>query len=138
MSAQKKKSKVVATAQLPEIPQKLYFTIGEVGRLCDLRPHVLRYWEEEFSQLRPMKRRGNRRYYQKEDVELVRTIRELLYLQGFTIEGARQQLALNKRRAASKKAEPKEPLAQPNTTRLAINPDVVSSLEQVLGELEEV
>ncbi|HLR18212.1 MAG TPA: MerR family transcriptional regulator [Alcanivoracaceae bacterium] len=78
---------------LPEIPDKRYFTIGEVGELCDLKPHVLRYWEQEFSQLKPVKRRGNRRYYQREDVLLVRQIRTLLYDQGFTIEGARQQLA---------------------------------------------
>jgi DNA-binding transcriptional MerR regulator len=79
--------------ELPPIPEKMYFTIGEVGRLCDLRPHVLRYWEQEFSQLSPAKRRGNRRYYQLKDVLLVRKIRHLLYEQGFTIEGAKQQLA---------------------------------------------
>jgi len=78
---------------LPTIPEKRYFTIGEVGELCDLKPHVLRYWEQEFSQLKPVKRRGNRRYYQREDVLLVRQIRTLLYDQGFTIEGARQQLS---------------------------------------------
>lgn len=78
---------------LPEIPDKRYFTIGEVGELCDLKPHVLRYWEQEFSQLKPVKRRGNRRYYQREDVLLVCQIKTLLYEQGFTIEGARQQLA---------------------------------------------
>lgn len=79
--------------ELPPIPEKMYFTIGEVGKLCDLRPHVLRYWEQEFSQLSPAKRRGNRRYYQLKDVLLVRKIRHLLYEQGFTIEGAKQQLA---------------------------------------------
>lgn len=79
--------------ELPSIPEKMYFTIGEVGRLCHLRPHVLRYWEQEFSQLSPAKRRGNRRYYQLKDVLLVRKIRHLLYEQGFTIEGAKQQLA---------------------------------------------
>lgn len=78
---------------LPDIPEKRYFTIGEVGELCDLKPHVLRYWEQEFSQLKPVKRRGNRRYYQREDVLLVRQIKALLYDQGFTIDGARQQLA---------------------------------------------
>jgi transcriptional regulator, MerR family len=77
---------------LPEIPGKRYFAIGEVALLCAVKPHVLRYWEQEFPQLRPAKRRGNRRYYQREDVELVRRIRELLYEQGFTITGARQQL----------------------------------------------
>lgn len=79
--------------QLPEIPEKLYFAIGEVAKLCALKPHVLRYWEQEFSQLSPSKRRGNRRYYQHKDVMRVRQIRSLLYENGFTIEGARQQLA---------------------------------------------
>ena len=79
--------------ELPAIPGKRYFTIGEVSELCEVKPHVLRYWEQEFSQLRPSKRRGNRRYYQKEDVELVRTIRGLLYSQGYTIGGARQRLS---------------------------------------------
>lgn len=78
--------------ELPAIPHKLYFTIGEVGKLCDLKTHVLRYWEKEFSQLNPSKRRGNRRYYQRKDVLLLRRIKELLYQQGFTIEGARAQL----------------------------------------------
>ena len=78
---------------LPEIPAKRYFTIGEVSELCDVKPYVLRYWEQEFSQLRPMKRRGNRRYYQHHEVMLVRRIRELLYDRGFTISGARNQLA---------------------------------------------
>jgi len=83
----------VSSSDLPGIPDKLYFTIGEVGRLCDLKPHVLRYWEQEFPQLSPSKRRGNRRYYQRKDVVLVRQIRELLYEQGYTIEGARQQIS---------------------------------------------
>lgn len=77
---------------LPVIPAKRYFTIGEVGDLCGVKPHVLRYWEQEFSQLRPMKRRGNRRYYQHHEVLLVRRIRELLYNEGFTISGARNRL----------------------------------------------
>lgn len=78
---------------LPTIPDKRYFTIGEVSELCGVKPYVLRYWEQEFSQLKPMKRRGNRRYYQHHEVLLVRRIRELLYEQGFTISGARNQLA---------------------------------------------
>ena len=78
---------------LPSIPAKRYFTIGEVAELCGVKPHVLRYWEQEFTQLRPMKRRGNRRYYQHHEVLLVRRIRELLYEQGFTISGARNRLA---------------------------------------------
>ena len=77
---------------LPSIPAKRYFTIGEVGDLCDVKPHVLRYWEQEFTQLRPMKRRGNRRYYQHHEVLMIRRIRELLYDQGFTISGARNKL----------------------------------------------
>ncbi|MGB5226419.1 MAG: MerR family transcriptional regulator [Arenicellales bacterium] len=77
---------------LPAIPAKRYFTIGEVSELCQVKPHVLRYWEQEFSQLNPVKRRGNRRYYQRHEVELIRTIRQLLYLEGFTISGARQKL----------------------------------------------
>lgn len=82
-----------ATSSLPAIPNKRYFTIGEVGTLCDVKSHVLRYWEQEFSQLKPIKRRGNRRYYQRHDIELIRLIRTLLYEQGFTIAGARQQLS---------------------------------------------
>ena len=78
--------------QLPTIPGKRYFTIGEVSELCDVKPHVLRYWEQEFPMLSPVKRRGNRRYYQRQDVLLIRQIRSLLYDQGFTIGGARQRL----------------------------------------------
>ena len=78
--------------QLPPIPAKRYFTIGEVSVLCDVKPHVLRYWEQEFTQLRPVKRRGNRRYYQHHEVLMIRRIRELLYERGFTISGARNQL----------------------------------------------
>ena len=81
-----------STADLPVIPGKRYFTIGEVSELCGVKPHVLRYWEQEFPQLKPVKRRGNRRYYQRHDVLMIRQIRNLLYEQGFTIGGARQQL----------------------------------------------
>lgn len=90
---------------LPSIPAKRYFTIGEVSDLCGVKPHVLRYWEQEFTQLRPMKRRGNRRYYQHHEVLMIRRIRDLLYDQGFTISGARNklqelvQLERDKRRA---------------------------------------
>lgn len=84
-------SKAVLTV-LPPIPAKRYFTIGEVSDLCGVKPHVLRYWEQEFTQLKPVKRRGNRRYYQHHEVLLVRRIRELLYEQGFTISGARNKL----------------------------------------------
>jgi len=82
-----------AQVALPPIPAKRYFTIGEVSELCGVKPHVLRYWEQEFTQLRPMKRRGNRRYYQHHEVLLVRRIRELLYEEGFTINGARNRLS---------------------------------------------
>jgi DNA-binding transcriptional MerR regulator len=85
-------SKVDLKTPLPPIPAKRYFTIGEVSELCGVKPHVLRYWEQEFTQLRPMKRRGNRRYYQHHEVLLVRRIRGLLYEQGFTISGARNRL----------------------------------------------
>ena len=78
--------------ELPPIPPKRYFTIGEVGELCSVKPHVLRYWEAEFPQLKPVKRRGNRRYYQRQDVILIREIKKLLYEQGYTIGGARQKM----------------------------------------------
>ncbi|MDE2089790.1 MAG: MerR family transcriptional regulator [Gammaproteobacteria bacterium] len=80
-------------SELPPIPGKRYFTIGEVSDLCAVKPHVLRYWEQEFPQLKPVKRRGNRRYYQRHDVLMIRQIRSLLYEQGFTIGGARQRLS---------------------------------------------
>ncbi len=82
-----------STVDLPAIPGKRYFTIGEVSELCGVKPHVLRYWEQEFTQLKPVKRRGNRRYYQRHDVIMIRQIRSLLYEQGFTIGGARQQMS---------------------------------------------
>jgi DNA-binding transcriptional MerR regulator len=81
-----------SSSSLPPIPAKRYFTIGEVSELCGVKPHVLRYWEQEFTQLKPVKRRGNRRYYQHHEVLLIRRIRDLLYEQGFTISGARNQL----------------------------------------------
>ena len=86
---------------LPPIPAKRYFTIGEVSELCGVKPHVLRYWEQEFTQLRPVKRRGNRRYYQHHEVLLIRRIRELLYEQGFTISGARNRLEEGERPSRS-------------------------------------
>jgi DNA-binding transcriptional MerR regulator len=95
---------------LPAIPAKRYFTIGEVSELCQVKPHVLRYWEQEFSQLNPVKRRGNRRYYQRHEVELIRTIRSLLYLEGFTISGARHKLESDEdisEAAVEKVAKPK-------------------------------
>ena len=92
---------------LPPIPAKRYFTIGEVSELCGVKPHVLRYWEQEFTQLKPVKRRGNRRYYQHHEVLLIRRIRELLYEQGFTISGARNRLdGRGHALAAAPEAEP--------------------------------
>ena len=99
----------LATTDLPAIPAKRYFTIGEVSELCGVKPHVLRYWEQEFTQLKPLKRRGNRRYYQHHEVLLIRRIRELLYEHGFTINGARNRL--------------EEPLPPPPATRGAAGGD---------------
>jgi DNA-binding transcriptional MerR regulator len=93
-------------AELPPIPAKRYFTIGEVSELCGVKPHVLRYWEQEFTQLKPVKRRGNRRYYQHHEVLLIRRIRELLYEEGFTISGARNRL--DSARIDSARIEPEE------------------------------
>src|ERR1700686_4369368 len=98
---------------LPPIPAKRYFTIGEVSDLCGVKPHVLRYWEQEFTQLRPVKRRGNRRYYQHHEVLLIRRIRELLYEQGFTINGARNRLDTresNRRDTAAASELPTQPV----------------------------
>jgi DNA-binding transcriptional MerR regulator len=99
-------------AELPPIPAKRYFTIGEVSELCGVKPHVLRYWEQEFTQLKPVKRRGNRRYYQHHEVLLIRRIRQLLYEEGFTISGARNRLdnaRLDARIEAEEKSEPSAP-----------------------------
>jgi len=105
-------------AELPEIPRKRYFAIGEVSELCDVKPHVLRYWEQEFPQLKPAKRRGNRRYYQQDDVLMVRRIRSLLYEQGFTIGGARLRL----REASLKPAASVAPLAALQTVETVAKP----------------
>ncbi len=91
---------------LPAIPAKRYFTIGEVSELCGVKPHVLRYWEQEFTQLKPVKRRGNRRYYQHHEVLLVRRIRQLLYEEGFTISGARNRLDDNDPRSGASEQPP--------------------------------
>jgi len=105
---------------LPSIPAKRYFTIGEVSELCGVKPHVLRYWEQEFTQLKPVKRRGNRRYYQHHEVLLIRRIRELLYEQGFTISGARNKLDSRMNEAVL--AAPAE-LSEPFTDEAAPHPD---------------
>ncbi len=107
-------SDLPAAADLPPIPLKRYFTIGEVSELCGVKPHVLRYWEQEFTQLRPVKRGGNRRYYQHHEVLLIRRIRELLYQDGFTIFGARNRLdeiASRKREDAEESVGLREQLA---------------------------
>ncbi len=104
--------------ELPPIPGKRYFTIGEVSDLCAVKPHVLRYWEQEFPQLKPVKRRGNRRYYQRQDVVMIREIRSLLYEQGYTIGGARLQLSDHQQKET--------PKCDPNT------------IQQLRMEMEEV
>ena len=108
---------------LPPIPAKRYFTIGEVSELCGVKPHVLRYWEQEFTQLKPVKRRGNRRYYQHHEVLLIRRIRELLYDQGFTISGARNRLD--------------ELVAEPaKVTRVQTEPNLLAVRKEILSLLE--
>lgn len=111
---------------LPAVPNKRYFTIGEVGQLCDLKPHVLRYWEQEFPELSPVKRRGNRRYYQREDILLIRRIRSMLYEEGFTITGARQKL---------KGKEVKEVKQEISESKQAIR-EIRKELEDILSELK--
>ena len=112
--------------ELPEIPGKRYFTIGEVSELCSVKPHVLRYWEQEFPQLKPVKRRGNRRYYQRQDVVTIRQIRALLYDQGFTIGGARQQMT-----------DEQEKTAQPEQGYDALLKEIIGELEEVLHVLKK-
>lgn len=109
--------------ELPAIPGKRYFTIGEVSELCAVKPHVLRYWEQEFPQLKPVKRRGNRRYYQRQDVITIRQIRSLLYDQGYTIGGARQWLSGDDQKADE------------SQTRQIIR-QTITELEQVLNSLK--
>lgn len=110
---------------LPEIPAKRYFTIGEVSELCQVKPHVLRYWEQEFTQLNPVKRRGNRRYYQRHEVELIRQIRSLLYLEGFTISGARNKL----------ESEGSEAESPAEVEKVNVSSEVIGGL---INELEEL
>ena len=118
---------------LPPIPAKRYFTIGEVSELCGVKPHVLRYWEQEFAQLKPVKRRGNRRYYQHHEVLLIRRIRELLYEQGFTISGARNKL--NERGSRNVVVE-EMPVERVVTVSSPVDVDAIrSELEAVLALL---
>ena len=109
--------------ELPKIPGKRYFTIGEVSELCFVKPHVLRYWEQEFPQLRPVKRRGNRRYYRRHEVELIRSIRALLYLEGYTISGARNQL--------QRGGTPRPDLRGPQAHRLGNCSEIVDELRSI-------
>ena len=118
---------------LPPIPAKRYFTIGEVSELCGVKPHVLRYWEQEFTQLRPVKRRGNRRYYQHHEVLLIRRIRELLYEQGFTINGARNRLDSHGSGPGGP-VEMEEQVAEP----VAVQPATAVDVDQLRKELLHV
>jgi len=124
------------TSELPPIPPKRYFTIGEVSELCAVKPHVLRYWEQEFSQLKPVKRRGNRRYYQHHEVMLIRRIRTLLYEEGFTITGARNRL-LNEGVIELQPAHvPASIIAPAPSTVTDGNDDVdLSELKKEIGEI---
>jgi DNA-binding transcriptional MerR regulator len=125
---------------LPPIPAKRYFTIGEVSELCGVKPHVLRYWEQEFTQLRPVKRRGNRRYYQHHEVLLIRRIRELLYEQGFTINGARNRLDAGGARGAAEaeaaEAEPSSAVSEASAAQPAEAVDVARLRAALLGVLD--
>ncbi len=117
---------------LPVIPAKRYFTIGEVSDLCGVKPHVLRYWEQEFTQLKPLKRRGNRRYYQHHEVLLIRRIRELLYEHGFTINGARNRLDTVEAPVAT--AKPVQTISRPSGRTLELR-EVKSELKSILNML---
>lgn len=119
---------------LPPIPDKRYFTIGEVAELCSVKPHVLRYWEQEFSQLKPSKRRGNRRYYQRGDVVMIREIKSLLYEQGYTIGGARQQLAQNKHIIVNKQPKIIEKNSEKQKSKFSYR-ELISELKEILNEL---
>jgi len=116
--------------ELPEIPGKRYFTIGEVSELCAVKPHVLRYWEQEFNQLNPVKRRGNRRYYQRDDVMLIRQIRSFLYEDGYTIGGARLKLVSEKQAPAVESAA-----ATTTATDQSLVRHMINELETVLSLL---
>lgn len=125
--------------QLPPIPAKRYFTIGEVSELCGVKPHVLRYWEQEFTQLKPVKRRGNRRYYQHHEVLLIRRIRELLYEQGFTISGARNRLDESGGNGLSREVDSTEGLSLSASLPI-VSADVAPAVDLVAlrSELREV
>ena len=121
---------------LPAIPDKRYFAIGEVSRLCALKPHVLRYWEQEFPQLNPVKRRGNRRYYRQEDVLTIRQIRALLYDEGYTIDGARQRMSAEQTGGARQRTGIGSPGGAPPVPIAALITEAIAELEQVLKLLK--
>jgi DNA-binding transcriptional MerR regulator len=123
-----KKSTFSNSKELPLIPDKIYFSIGEVSRLCKVEPHVLRYWELEFYQLRPSRRRGNRRYYQRKDVILIRQLRSLLYDQGYTIDGAKVQISPYHNNSNSSSST-----GQKTKTILK---DITSTIEQIMTDLD--
>lgn len=121
-----------ARSELPPIPAKRYFTIGEVSELCAVKAHVLRYWEQEFAQLKPVKRRGNRRYYQHHEVLLIRRIRELLYEEGFTISGARQRLELDAEHASEPAQQPQHASAGTSLETAKLREEITAILK-ILG-----
>ncbi|MBU6468904.1 MAG: MerR family transcriptional regulator [Betaproteobacteria bacterium] len=125
-------------ALFPPIPDKRYFTIGEVGELCDVKPHVLRYWEQEFNQLKPVKRRGNRRYYQPHEVLLIRRIRSLLYERGFTINGARHVLSSPEEKVAIKQLldeqQKKPPVSKVQSVDKKMVEEEIKAILALLGE----
>ena len=121
---------------LPAIPDKRYFAIGEVSRLCALKPHVLRYWEQEFPQLNPVKRRGNRRYYRQEDVLTIRQIRALLYDEGYTIDGARQRMSAEQTGGARQRTGAGSPGGAPPAPIAALITEAIAELEHVLKLLK--
>lgn len=125
-------AELLPSSELPPIPSKRYFTIGEVSELCGVKPHVLRYWEQEFAQLKPVKRRGNRRYYQHHEVMLIRRIRELLYEQGFTISGARNRLLSEGHTHGAEEAVAEEPPPQ------VVEPSSAPALAAIKAELAEI
>ena len=127
-------------AELPPIPAKRYFTIGEVSDLCGVKPHVLRYWEQEFTQLKPVKRRGNRRYYQHHEVLLIRRIRELLYEEGFTISGARNRLDTTRLDTRTMELEEKSEPSLPKELRMSpgMGVDVAAIKRELRAVLDQL
>jgi DNA-binding transcriptional MerR regulator len=132
MSKNQKRQKALAF-EVPTIPNKIYFTIGEASKLSDLKPHVLRYWETEFTMLTPVKRKGNRRYYTKKDIELILEIKTLLYQDGFTIEGARTALKKKNKKSVQQPVMASEPVQQKDPAIA----ETVANLKNILNLIEE-